>query len=116
MIWIKADERLRGDSGNCSRRGRAMTGGEITEPERAVGKVKDMPLSGQALLRHPIDLVAEGMWKIATGESCPECWEMLPEQQKNWWRNCATAAVKEWMTAAKDADHWGPGGAQQQAV
>ena len=73
-----------------------------------------MPLSGQASSRQPIDLVAEGMWKIATGESSPECWEMLPEKQKNWWRSCATRVVKEWMTAAKDEDHWGPGGAQQQ--
>jgi hypothetical protein len=74
----------------------------------------DMPLSGQAPSRQPIDLVAEGMWKIASGESSPECWEMLPEQQKNWWRSCATRVVNEWMTAAKDANHWGPGGAQQQ--
>jgi hypothetical protein len=57
---------------------------------------------------HPsIDLVAEGMWKIAAGESCPECWEMLPEQQKEWWRSCATRAVGDWMSCARDADLWG---------
>ena len=67
----------------------------------------DTILSNQAPWRPPIDLVAEGMWEIATGESCPECWEMLPEQQKEWWRSCATRAVGDWMSCARDADLWG---------
>lgn len=58
--------------------------------------------------RFPIDLVAEGMWKIAVGESCLECWDRLPENQKEWWRGCATQAVGEWMRGAQDSDHWGP--------
>ena len=55
--------------------------------------------------RPPIDLVAEGMWKIAAGKSYPEHWEMLPENQKVWWRSCASQAVGEWMRGAQDSDH-----------
>ena len=70
----------------------------------------DTILSNQAPWRPPIDLVAEGMWEIATGESCPECWEMLPEQHKEWWRTCATRALEDWMSCARNADLWDPWG------
>jgi len=55
----------------------------------------DTVLSNQASSHPSIDLVAEGMWRIAAGESCRECWEGLPEQQKDWWRSCATRAVRD---------------------
>jgi hypothetical protein len=53
--------------------------------------------------RHATDIAAEGMWRIAAGESCQECWEELPESQKKWWRYCAMQAVKEWL-----ANHYAP--------
>ncbi len=49
------------------------------------------------LLRPPTDMAAEGMWRIASGEGCQECWEALPETQKEWWRCCAMQAIKEWL-------------------
>jgi hypothetical protein len=42
----------------------------------------DTILSNQVPSHPSIDLVAEGMWRIAAGESCPECWEVLFEHQK----------------------------------
>ncbi len=57
----------------------------------------DTSVSSQAPLRPPEDIAAEGMWRMACGESCPDCWEMLPEDQKEWWRRCATQAVREWL-------------------
>ena len=74
-----------------------------SQPERR-RKVMGTILSKQAPSHPSIDLVAEGMWRIASGENCPECWEMLPEQQKEWWRSCATRAVGNWMSCARDAD------------
>jgi hypothetical protein len=50
--------------------------------------------------RPPIDCIAEGMWKIAYGESCHESWALLPEQQKAWWRDCATELMRRWKTDA----------------
>ena len=47
--------------------------------------------------RDPLDLVAEGMWALAAGKACPECWSMLSTQQREWWRICANNAVSEWM-------------------
>jgi hypothetical protein len=52
---------------------------------------------GQISLRPPEDIAGEGMWRIASGESCKQCWEELPEDQKEWWRGCALRAVKEWL-------------------
>ena len=68
----------------------------------------DTILSNQAPSHPPIDLVAEGMWRIAAGENCPERWEVLSEHQKEWWRSCATRAVGHWMSYARDADFWRP--------
>ena len=48
-------------------------------------------------VRSPEDLAAEGMWRIAASESCTECWDELPEDQKEWWRRCAMRAVREWL-------------------
>jgi hypothetical protein len=48
--------------------------------------------------RPPIDCIAEGMWRIACGESCVEPWALLPEQQKEWWHDCATELVRRWKT------------------
>jgi hypothetical protein len=52
----------------------------------------------QAPLQSPIDCIAEGMWKFAAGQCCQESWLMLPEDQKAWWRSCATKCVRRWMT------------------
>ena len=68
-------------------------------------KVMDAALSNHS--RPPSTLFAEGMWKIAVGESCLECWETLPKDQKEWWRSCATRAVGEWTRDARNSDHWG---------
>jgi hypothetical protein len=38
------------------------------------------------------------MWRFAAGEGCQECWEALPESQKEWWRSCAMLAMREWLT------------------
>jgi hypothetical protein len=51
--------------------------------------------------RQPEDIVAEGMWRIATGESCEQDWEKLPSTQKEWWRRCAADAVRRWMTSSQ---------------
>jgi hypothetical protein len=48
-------------------------------------------------VRPPEDLAAEGMWRIAAGDRCPECWDELPEDQKEWWRRCAMHAIREWF-------------------
>lgn len=48
-------------------------------------------------VRSPEDLAGEGMWWIAVGNRCPECWEELPEDQKEWWRRCAMHAIREWF-------------------
>jgi len=50
----------------------------------------------QLLLRRSEDVAAEGMWRIAAGESCGERWDSLPETQKIWWRSCAMQAIREW--------------------
>jgi hypothetical protein len=51
----------------------------------------------QTPARPPVELVAEGMWRIAAGERCPECWDELPEDQKEWWCRCAMRAVRDWI-------------------
>jgi hypothetical protein len=56
----------------------------------------DTTSSVQTPPRPPIDTIAEAMWKIASGE-CQESWVMLPEDQKGWWRKCATECVRRWM-------------------
>jgi hypothetical protein len=56
-----------------------------------------MEINYQVPVRQPEDLAGEGMWRIVVGESCHECWDELPETQKNWWRNCAMFAVREWL-------------------
>ncbi len=48
----------------------------------------------QAVERPTEDIAAEGMWRIAAGNSCSECWPGLPQDQKEWWRYCAMEAVK----------------------
>jgi hypothetical protein len=59
--------------------------------------VNGQPVVRQTPVRPPEELVAEGMWRIAVGESCPECWDELPKDQKEWWRRCAIHAIREWM-------------------
>jgi hypothetical protein len=44
------------------------------------------------------DFAAEEMWRMAAGEKCPECWDELPEDQKEWWRRCARRAQAEWAS------------------
>jgi hypothetical protein len=67
---------------------------ERTKPQSRPG------LEAQAPQRSPIDCIAEGMWKFAAGQCCQESWLMLPEEQKAWWRSCATGYVRRWMTDA----------------
>jgi len=55
-------------------------------------------LEARAPPRPPIDCIAEGMWKMAVGECCRESWLKLPEEQRAWWRSCATECVRRWMT------------------
>ena len=43
-----------------------------------------------------IELMAEGLWRIACGESCPDVWDDLPEVQKVWWRENANAIIHDW--------------------
>jgi hypothetical protein len=57
----------------------------------------DAIVSMEAPARPPEDLAAEGMWRIAAGKSCSECWDELPEQQREWWRCCAMHAIREWF-------------------
>ncbi len=56
-------------------------------------------IASLGLLRPAEDIAAEGMWRIATGESCEECWEALSEPQKAWWRRCAMEAVRGWIAS-----------------
>jgi hypothetical protein len=58
--------------------------------------VSRQPILRQKPVRPPEELVAEGMWRIAAGESCPECWDELPRDQKEWWRRCAMHAIRGW--------------------
>ena len=44
-------------------------------------------MQAQAPPRPAIDLVAEGLWRIAAGKFCNESWMTLPEEQKAWWRD-----------------------------
>jgi hypothetical protein len=57
----------------------------------------DTMVSNEAPGRRPEDLVAEGMWRIAAGNRCPECWDELPEDQRESWRRCAMHAFSEWL-------------------
>jgi hypothetical protein len=59
-------------------------------------------LEAQTPLRAPIEYIAEGMWKLAAGQCCQESWLTIPEEQKAWWRSCATNCVRRWMTDAAD--------------
>jgi hypothetical protein len=59
----------------------------------------DKILNNQTPRRPQADVAAEGMWRIAAGESCEQCWEELPECQKEWWRRCATEAFREWSAS-----------------
>ncbi len=54
---------------------------------------------GQTPSSPPIDWVAAGMWRIACGESCPDAWEHLSDQEKDRWRDYATGVVQEWVTS-----------------
>jgi hypothetical protein len=67
---------------------------ERTIPEGRAG------FEAQALLRSPIDCVAEGMWRLAAGQYCQESWLMLPEDQRAWWRSCAAERIRRWMMDA----------------
>ena len=57
----------------------------------------DMMINIENPMRRPEDLAGEGMWRMIAGERCLECWDDLPESQKDWWRRCATYAVREWL-------------------
>ena len=48
------------------------------------------------VVRTAIDLIAEGMWRWASGEGGEETWEILPEDQRIWWQDCAREAVRSW--------------------
>ena len=63
----------------------------------------DTILSNQAP-SHPSSTLLPKETGGAAGENCPECSEVLPEQQKEWWPSCATRAVGHWMSSARDAD------------
>ena len=63
-----------------------------TIPERRASLVARAPP------RPPIDCIAEGMWRMAVGECCQESWLKLSEEEKVWWRSCATECVRRWMT------------------
>jgi hypothetical protein len=54
--------------------------------------------------RPALDCMADAMWRLAAGEGCQEHWEMLPEDQKAWWRDCARQALRGWQerTLARD--------------
>jgi hypothetical protein len=41
--------------------------------------------------------MAEGLWRIACGDSCPDVWDDLPEAQKRWWRENANAIIQKWQ-------------------
>ena len=58
------------------------------------------PLNVQNYPRPPIELIAEGLWRIGCGTSCQEDWDDLPEQQRTWWCGCASEFVKQWMNHA----------------
>ena len=51
----------------------------------------------EAPARAPEDLAAEGMWRIAAGNRCRECWDELPEDEKEWWRRCVMHAIRGWF-------------------
>ena len=55
--------------------------------------------SVQASSRPPIDTMQKQCGR-SSGEGCQESWVMLPEDQKGWWRNCATECVRQWMMSA----------------
>jgi len=57
----------------------------------------DMLIGSEHVRRPPIDIVAEAMRQIAVGERCQERWDRLSEDQKEWWRECATNAIRGWM-------------------
>ena len=48
----------------------------------------------------PIDLVAAGMWMMASGTSCLDSWEQLSQSEHEWWHACARQAVSDWMSYA----------------
>jgi hypothetical protein len=50
----------------------------------------EMIVSDEVDGRSPVDIVdlaAEAMWREAAGKHCLECWDQLPECQRQWWRN-----------------------------
>jgi hypothetical protein len=57
----------------------------------------DTIVSIEAPVRPPEDLAAEGMWRMAAGNRCPESWDELPQDEKEWWRRCAMLAIREWF-------------------
>ncbi len=65
-----------------------------------------------AVERPPEDIAAEGLWRIAAGKSCQECWQDLPEGQKEWWRYCAMEAVK-WIGSHFANSRWQATGPRQ---
>lgn len=71
-------------------------------------------VTNRAVERPPEDIAAEGIWRIAVGKSCRECWQSLPEDQKEWWRSYAMEAVR-WIGSHQPprtpgtrlkAEHW----------
>ena len=43
------------------------------------------------------DILAEGLWRISCGDSCPDEWVDLPESHKEWWRWCADEISHAWI-------------------
>ncbi len=52
---------------------------------------------------NPIDLVAAGLWMMASGTNFLELWEWLSQSEREWWRACARQAVSSWMSYANAA-------------
>jgi hypothetical protein len=52
----------------------------------------------------PIDLIAEGMWMVASGISTLGEWERLSESEHQWWRACARQAISSWMSSVNASE------------
>jgi hypothetical protein len=56
----------------------------------------DKETTSKVPLRSSEDVAGEGMWRLA-GESSPECWNDFTEDQKQWWRDSALHAARDWL-------------------
>jgi hypothetical protein len=61
----------------------------------------DMILTFDTPVRPPEDLVAEGMWRMAAGNRCPECWDELPADRRMV-AHLAINAVRGWMAGFRE--------------